>query len=145
MSRRMLLVGGAGFIGTHLARRLAREGHTVSVVDSLLSQVHGTHVKFSPELRTVARCVKGDVRRTAVLRPLLHDHDVIYWLAAETGTGQSPTSAPPMAPWCPGPGERKNSKARSLPPTFPPCPPAAGQPLAVPASVAPAMLITSAA
>jgi dTDP-L-rhamnose 4-epimerase len=89
MSRRMLLVGGAGFIGTHLARCLAREGHDVTVVDNLLSQVHGTHAKFPPELRTVAGCVKGDVRRPAVLRPLLRDHEVIYWLAAETGTGQS--------------------------------------------------------
>lgn len=89
MSRRMLLVGGAGFIGTHLARRLASEGHTLTVVDNLLLQVHGMHAKFSPELRTLARCVKGDVRRPAVLRALLHDHEVIYWLAAETGTGQS--------------------------------------------------------
>ena len=89
MSRRMLLVGGAGFIGTHLARRLSREGHDITVVDSLLPQVHGTHAKFSDELRRMARCVKGDVRRPAVLRPLLADHDVIYWLAAETGTGQS--------------------------------------------------------
>jgi len=89
MSRRMLLVGGAGFIGTHLARRLAREGHDVTVVDCLLSQVHGTHAKFSPELRAVATCVKGDVRRPASLRPLLREHEVIYWLAAETGTGQS--------------------------------------------------------
>jgi dTDP-L-rhamnose 4-epimerase len=89
MSRRMLLVGGAGFIGTQLARRLAREGHEVTVVDCLLSQVHGTHAKFSPELRAVATCVKADVRRPAPLRPLLRDHEVIYWLAAETGTGQS--------------------------------------------------------
>jgi dTDP-L-rhamnose 4-epimerase len=89
MSRRMLLVGGAGFIGTHLARRLAREGHDVTVVDSLLSQVHGKHARFSPELQGLASCVKGDVRRPAVLRPLLRDHEVIYWLAAETGTGQS--------------------------------------------------------
>ena len=89
MSRRMLLVGGAGFIGTHLARRLSREGHDITVVDSLLSQVHGTHAKFSAELQKIATCVKGDVRRPAVLRSLLADHDVIYWLAAETGTGQS--------------------------------------------------------
>jgi dTDP-L-rhamnose 4-epimerase len=89
MSRRMLLVGGAGFIGAHLTRRLAREGHAVTVVDSLLSQVHGARATFSAELRTLARCVKADARRPAVLKPLLADHDVIYWLAAETGTAQS--------------------------------------------------------
>ena len=89
MSQRMLLVGGAGFIGTHLARRLAREGHEITVVDALLAQVHGTHAKFSSELRAIANCVKADVRRPAALRRMLHEHDVIYWLAAETGTGQS--------------------------------------------------------
>ncbi len=85
----MLLVGGAGFIGTHLAARLAREGHEVTVVDRLLPQVHGPRARFAPELRAIATCVKGDVRRPATLRPLLRDHDVVYWLAAETGTGQS--------------------------------------------------------
>lgn len=89
MSQRMLLVGGAGFIGTHLARRLAREGHEITVVDALLAQVHGTHAEFSTELRAIATCVKADVRRPAALRRMLHQHDVIYWLAAETGTGQS--------------------------------------------------------
>jgi dTDP-L-rhamnose 4-epimerase len=85
----MLLVGGAGFIGTHLAARLTREGHTITVVDRLLPQVHGPRAHFAPSLREVAHCVLGDVRRPATLRPLLRDHDVIYWLAAETGTGQS--------------------------------------------------------
>lgn len=89
MSQRMLLVGGAGFIGSHLARRLAREGHAVTVVDNLHSQVHGTRAKFFPELRAVATCVKGDARRPVTLRALLRDHEVIYWLVAETGTGQS--------------------------------------------------------
>jgi dTDP-L-rhamnose 4-epimerase len=89
MSRRMLLVGGAGFIGTHLASRLSREGHEVTVVDALLAQVHGAHAKFPPSLRAVANCVKADVRRPAALRRMLQDHEVIYWLAAETGTGQS--------------------------------------------------------
>jgi dTDP-L-rhamnose 4-epimerase len=86
---RMLLVGGAGFIGTHLAARLAREGHEITVVDRLLPQVHGPRARFSSSLRAVATCTKGDVRRPATLRPLLRNHDVVYWLAAETGTGQS--------------------------------------------------------
>ncbi|MFL5494126.1 MAG: NAD-dependent epimerase/dehydratase family protein [Gemmatimonadales bacterium] len=87
---KLLLVGGAGFIGTHLARRLTREGHDVTVLDSLHPQVHGKDAEFSAELKKMAVCVKGDVRRPAALRPLLlRDHEVIYWLAAETGTGQS--------------------------------------------------------
>ncbi|MEO7987587.1 MAG: NAD-dependent epimerase/dehydratase family protein [Gemmatimonadales bacterium] len=89
MSRRILLVGGAGFIGTHLAGRLVREGHAVTVLDSLIPQVHGPRASFAAELLAQASCVKGDARRPGALRPLLGDCDVVYWLAAETGTGQS--------------------------------------------------------
>jgi dTDP-L-rhamnose 4-epimerase len=90
MSLRVLLVGGAGFIGTHLALRLAREGHSVTVLDNLHSQVHGKLALFAPNLRAAAAaCLREDARRPAALRPLLKDHDVVYWLAAETGTGQS--------------------------------------------------------
>jgi dTDP-L-rhamnose 4-epimerase len=89
MSDRMLLVGGAGFIGAPLALRLAEAGHAVTVLDALLPQVHGPRAAFPRELASVARCVRGDARRAGVLRPLLAGHDVVYWLAAETGTGQS--------------------------------------------------------
>lgn len=89
MSERMLLVGGAGFIGSHLAARLAREGHTVTVVDNLLRQVHGPRATFPAALGSAARCIKADARKPGTLRALLPDHDVVYWLVAETGTGQS--------------------------------------------------------
>ncbi len=89
MTRRILLVGGAGFIGTHLARRLAVEGHAVTVLDTLLPQVHGPRAAFPEALLAAATCVKGDARRAATLRPVLLDAEVIYWLVAETGTGQS--------------------------------------------------------
>jgi dTDP-L-rhamnose 4-epimerase len=61
----------------------------VTVLDNLLAQVHGARADFGPELRRVARCVRGDARRQADLRPLLQEHELVYWLAAETGTGQS--------------------------------------------------------
>jgi dTDP-L-rhamnose 4-epimerase len=89
MARRILLVGGAGFIGTHLARRLAGEGHTVTILDSLHPQVHGRSARFSRELRSLARCIRGDARRAPTLAAALRRQDVVYWLAAETGTGQS--------------------------------------------------------
>jgi dTDP-L-rhamnose 4-epimerase len=86
---RTLVVGGAGFIGTHLTSRLAAAGHTVTVVDSLLPQVHGPNAEFSAALMSAARCIRADVRRPGALRNLLARHDLVYWLAAETGTGQS--------------------------------------------------------
>ncbi len=89
MGRRILLVGGAGFIGTHLARRLACAGDTVTILDSLHPQVHGRGARFGRELRGLARCIRGDARRAATLAAALRSQEVVYWLAAETGTGQS--------------------------------------------------------
>jgi dTDP-L-rhamnose 4-epimerase len=86
---RVLLVGGAGFIGRHLARRLAAAGHQLTILDSLTHQVHGRGADFPAELREVADCVRGDARRRRDLRRVLSGSEVIYWLAAETGTGQS--------------------------------------------------------
>lgn len=86
---RALVVGGAGFIGTHLTPRLAAAGHTVTVVDTLLSQVHGPRAEFPAALTSVAKCIRADVRRPAALRDVLPRQDLVYWLAAETGTGQS--------------------------------------------------------
>jgi dTDP-L-rhamnose 4-epimerase len=86
---KVLLVGGAGFIGSHLARRLAAAGHRITILDSLSPQVHGKGADFSPGLREVADCVRGDARRPRDLRRVLPAQELVYWLAAETGTGQS--------------------------------------------------------
>ena len=86
---RILLVGGAGFIGRHLARRLAAAGHHLTVLDSLTAQVHGKDADFPAEVRQAADCVRGDARRSEDLRKVLGGQELIYWLAAETGTGQS--------------------------------------------------------
>jgi dTDP-L-rhamnose 4-epimerase len=41
MNETILITGGAGFIGSHVSRALARAGHRVRVLDSLIEQVHG--------------------------------------------------------------------------------------------------------
>jgi len=85
----VLITGGAGFIGSHLARHLAERGHSVTVFDNLSAQVHGAGATFSPALAALARCVKGDVCDAAAMREILQGQDAVVHLAAETGTGQS--------------------------------------------------------
>ncbi|PCE14958.1 epimerase [Microbacterium sp. SZ1] len=93
MAEHILITGGAGFIGTRLARRFVDAGHTVTVLDALIAQVHGEDPRAqSPLLRSldgVAEVVEGTVTSVEDLRRALHGATVVVHLAAETGTGQS--------------------------------------------------------
>src|SRR5688500_8407494 len=86
---RILITGGAGFIGSALTRRLASQSHSLVVLDTLSEQIHGADVSFSPALLEAAECVRGDVRNHELLARLIVDVDAVVHLAAETGTGQS--------------------------------------------------------
>ena len=85
----ILITGGAGFIGSHLAKALSAQGHKITVFDTLSDQVHGPNARFPSDLREVARCVLGDIADRETLAPEIEDQEVILHLAAETGTGQS--------------------------------------------------------
>jgi len=83
---RMLITGGAGFIGSQLARRLAHDGHSVIVLDNLLSQVHGE----APQLDLPdCEMIRGDICDPETVGPAMAGVDVVHHLAAETGVGQS--------------------------------------------------------
>jgi dTDP-L-rhamnose 4-epimerase len=92
MMMKFLITGGAGFIGSRLATVLESDGHSVTILDSLLPQVHGDDPEKS-ELLGVAReagdVVVGDVTDREALERVLVGQDVVVHLAAETGTGQS--------------------------------------------------------
>jgi dTDP-L-rhamnose 4-epimerase len=83
---KILVTGGAGFIGQHLAASLSSSGHTVTALDSLDPQVH------QDTQRSVQRfpgdVIVGDVADEAVWLKLA-PHDAVVHLAAETGTAQS--------------------------------------------------------
>jgi dTDP-L-rhamnose 4-epimerase len=85
----VLISGGAGFIGSALARRLVDAGYHVAVMDVLHPQVHGDHAAI--DLPPSVRLFTGDVTHApdwdAVLR-LFKPAQVVH-LAAETGTAQS--------------------------------------------------------
>jgi dTDP-L-rhamnose 4-epimerase len=86
---KVLVTGGAGFIGTHLVRRLLHEGCSVAVLDNFSSQVHGGEGKLPQDIAGEVELYRGDVRNHAVVSQALSDRDVLVHLAAETGTGQS--------------------------------------------------------
>jgi dTDP-L-rhamnose 4-epimerase len=84
---RVLITGGAGFIGSHVAESLLEDGHEVRVYDRLVEQVHGVHgPRYVPD---EAEFVLGDMRDSAGLRRALRDVDAIVHHAAEVGVGQS--------------------------------------------------------
>lgn len=86
---KVVVTGGAGFIGTHLVRRLLNEGCSVAVIDNFSPQIHGANQKLPSDLTNDVELYRIDVRdRDAVYRALV-DRDIVVHLAAETGTGQS--------------------------------------------------------
>ena len=93
MTDHVLITGGAGFIGSRLARRFSEAGYSVTVLDALIPQVHGDDpVTSSPSLAAVAEVanvVRGSVTSVDDLRTALTGATVVVHLAAETGTGQS--------------------------------------------------------
>lgn len=85
----VLITGGAGFIGTHLTRRLLEQRHNVTILDNFLPQVHGTRAMVESDLAGKVRVIRGDIADEAVVREALIDVEAVAHLAAETGTGQS--------------------------------------------------------
>jgi len=89
MGKRILITGGAGFIGSHLADELLRSGHRVRALDNLDAQVHGAGRARPDYLDPDVELVVGDVRDPAAVRRALRGVDAVYHFAAAVGVGQS--------------------------------------------------------
>lgn len=89
MSKKILITGGAGFIGSHLADELLEHGYEVRVLDSLVEQVHGSGGKRPDYLNDEVELIKGDVRNKDTLLQSLEGVDIVYHFAARVGVGQS--------------------------------------------------------
>ena len=90
---KILITGGAGFIGSNLALTLLKRGHQVTVLDNLSEQIHGKNPEETSPLylsiKNKVQFIKGTVACRETLREAIADNTVIVHLAAETGTGQS--------------------------------------------------------
>ena len=91
--KKVLITGGAGFIGSNVALKLLRKGYDVTVLDSLTEQIHGKSPEITSPLylsiKDKVNFIKGDVNIRSDWEKALEDVDYIIHLAAETGTGQS--------------------------------------------------------
>jgi dTDP-L-rhamnose 4-epimerase len=89
MPKTILITGGTGFIGSHLADELLRRGHHVRVIDRLSPQVHGPGQTRPEYLDPEVELIVGRLENPATTRRCLDGVDVVYHLAAKVGVGQS--------------------------------------------------------
>lgn len=92
--RKILITGGAGFIGSKIAKNYADKGHQVLIYDSFLEQVHGAKSKVEQlkfQLNQFAQVESGDINDFSRLQATVKRFkpEICFHMAAETGTGQS--------------------------------------------------------
>lgn len=87
--KKVLITGGAGFIGSNVARVLINDGYEVTILDNFLPQIHGNKNELSDDLKDKVKLIVGDVSNKTVLYRALEEQDAVIHYAAETGTGQS--------------------------------------------------------
>lgn len=89
MSKNILITGGAGFIGSHLADELLAHGYSVRALDNLTPQVHGKAARRPAYLDPRVELIVGDVRDGAAVDRALEGIDAVFHFAAAVGVGQS--------------------------------------------------------
>jgi dTDP-L-rhamnose 4-epimerase len=87
--KKILITGGAGFIGSNLSLKLIEKGYTVTVLDNLSPQIHSEYSPLYESIKNKVHFIKGTVLSYADWKNALNGVDVVVHLAAETGTGQS--------------------------------------------------------
>src|SRR5438105_2551972 len=87
MRKNVLITGGAGFVGSHLADALLARGHRVRIFDNLAPQVHSRDLPAycSPD----AEFIRADITDLSAVRRAVDGMDLVFHLAAAVGVGQS--------------------------------------------------------
>ena len=89
MQKTVLITGGAGFIGSHLADELINKGYKVRALDNLSEQVHGKNAQRPDYLNPQIELQVGDVRDKQAVEKALQGVNAVFHLAAMVGVGQS--------------------------------------------------------
>jgi len=89
MNKRVLITGGAGFLGSHLADELLAHGYQVRVLDVLSPQVHGMKEERPTYLHPEVEFVCADICHADAVRQALHGVAAVFHFAAAVGVGQS--------------------------------------------------------
>lgn len=87
--KKVLVTGGAGFIGSHLTDKLIDIGYEVRILDSLNPQVHSSIKSLPSFINKKAEVILGDIRDAKVIKEVLKDVDAVFHMAAMVGVGQS--------------------------------------------------------
>lgn len=80
--KRILITGGAGFIGSSLARELVKLGAQVTILDAMLP-LYGGNLFNLEEIKNEIKFVHGDIRDEELMGTLVKDKDIIYNFAAQ--------------------------------------------------------------
>jgi dTDP-L-rhamnose 4-epimerase len=103
MKKKVLITGGADFIGSHLADELLRHGYVVRALDNLSPQVHGEQDRRPKYLDREVELIQGDVSDLAVVERALAGIDVVYHFLL-SDAWRDPSESPRPVP---GPYTRK--------------------------------------
>lgn len=86
---KIIITGGAGFIGSSLSNSLIQKGHTVTIYDNFCEQIHGKNPDIESYRKAGFEVIEGDITDKEKIHKALKDKETVIHFAAQTGTGQS--------------------------------------------------------